>query len=196
MWDNKCIQNFKERRNLGPSSFQNYLLRYNYVCISCPAYNYMFNILSRIRASYKMGFGLGDWIYCTVYIHIFQDYRKYSAIVILHIFQLTVAHALGFSVFTSRILATDLSQSHCNVKSHVKSSCHSGIPFLPFLQFPIPKTRLDYSRLLFYTPTTVPLLLLKVKVTLRLAVYRQSVCLGVKPLETHDQTFFSPELLR
>jgi hypothetical protein len=30
----------------------------------------------------------------------------------------------------------------------------------------------------------------KVKVTLRLAVYRQSVHLGVKPLETHDQTFF------
>jgi hypothetical protein len=30
----------------------------------------------------------------------------------------------------------------------------------------------------------------KVKVTLRLAVYRQSVCLGIKPLETHDQKFF------
>jgi hypothetical protein len=32
----------------------------------------------------------------------------------------------------------------------------------------------------------------KVKVTLRLAVYRQSVRLGVKPLETHDQIFFFP----
>jgi hypothetical protein len=30
----------------------------------------------------------------------------------------------------------------------------------------------------------------KVKVTLRLAVYRQSVRLGVKPFEIHDQTFF------
>jgi hypothetical protein len=30
----------------------------------------------------------------------------------------------------------------------------------------------------------------KVKVTLWLAVYRQSVSLGVKPLETHDQNFF------
>jgi hypothetical protein len=30
----------------------------------------------------------------------------------------------------------------------------------------------------------------KVKVTLRLVVYRQSVRLGVKSLETHDQTFF------
>jgi hypothetical protein len=32
----------------------------------------------------------------------------------------------------------------------------------------------------------------KVRLTLRLAVYRQSVCLGVKPLETHDQRFFPP----
>jgi hypothetical protein len=31
----------------------------------------------------------------------------------------------------------------------------------------------------------------KVKVTLRLAVYRQSIHLGVKPLETHDQIFFN-----
>jgi hypothetical protein len=29
-------------------------------------------------------------------------------------------------------------------------------------------------------------------VTLRLAVYRQSVCFGVKPLETHDQRFSPP----
>jgi hypothetical protein len=35
----------------------------------------------------------------------------------------------------------------------------------------------------------------KVKVTLRLAVYRQSICPGVKPLETHDhQNFFYPQL--
>jgi hypothetical protein len=32
----------------------------------------------------------------------------------------------------------------------------------------------------------------KIKVTLRLAVYCQSVCLGIKPLETHNQRFFSP----
>jgi hypothetical protein len=36
-----------------------------------------------------------------------RDYRQYSAIAILHTFQFTVAHALGFSVFTSHILATD-----------------------------------------------------------------------------------------
>jgi hypothetical protein len=32
----------------------------------------------------------------------------------------------------------------------------------------------------------------KVKITLRLAVNRQSVCLGVKPLETYDQRFPPP----
>jgi hypothetical protein len=30
----------------------------------------------------------------------------------------------------------------------------------------------------------------KVKITLSLAAYRQSIRLGVKPLETHDQIFF------
>jgi hypothetical protein len=33
---------------------------------------------------------------------------NYSAIADLHTLQFTVTHALGFSVFTSRILATDL----------------------------------------------------------------------------------------
>jgi hypothetical protein len=35
-------------------------------------------------------------------------YRKYSAIANLHTLDITAAHALGFSVFTSRLLATDL----------------------------------------------------------------------------------------
>jgi hypothetical protein len=47
---------------------------------------------------------------------------NYSAIAILHTLQFTVTHALGFSVFTSRILATDLSQSHSNFNSHMESS--------------------------------------------------------------------------
>jgi hypothetical protein len=42
-------------------------------------------------------------------------------------------HALGFSVFASRILATDLEESHCNFKSHMEPSFHSLIPFLQFL---------------------------------------------------------------
>jgi hypothetical protein len=70
--------------------------------------------------TYKTGFGLDDWIYWTLYIHTTQDYRQYSAIADLHTLQFTVIHALGFSVFTSRILATDY-QSYCNFKSYVKS---------------------------------------------------------------------------
>jgi hypothetical protein len=66
---------------------------------------------------------------------------------------------------TSRILATDLSQSHCNFNSHMRSSWHRLIPFLLFLQLPIPKTRLSSIPLLFSTP-------LKVKVILRPAVSR------------------------
>jgi hypothetical protein len=58
---------------------------------------------------------------------------NYGTIAILHIFQSTVARTLEFSVFTSRVLATDLSQSHCNFKSQVKSSLHRLIiPCLPF----------------------------------------------------------------
>jgi hypothetical protein len=84
-----------------------------------------YNILSRfdgVRATYKTGFGLDDWIYCTLYIHTVRDYRQYSAIAILHAFQFTLTHALAFSLFNSRILATDLSQSHWHLKSHVKTS--------------------------------------------------------------------------
>jgi hypothetical protein len=99
--------------------------------------------------TYKKGLGLDDWIYCTLYIHTVWDYRRYSYSI--H-YQFTAAHALGFSVFTSRILATDLSQSHCNFKSHVKTSWHSLIPFLPLFcscQFRrLDATTLDYSRIL------------------------------------------------
>jgi hypothetical protein len=61
----------------------------------------------------------------TLYIHTTWDYMHYSAIAILHTLQFTVPHAVGFSAFTSHILATGLSQSHCNFKSHVKSPSHS-----------------------------------------------------------------------
>jgi hypothetical protein len=59
-------------------------------------------ILSRVGLIYKTGFGLHDWIYCTLYIHNsgLQDD--------LQTIQFTVEHALGYRVFTSRILATDL----------------------------------------------------------------------------------------
>jgi hypothetical protein len=58
---------------------------------------------------------------------------KYSAIAHLRTLHFTVTHALGFSVFTSRILPTDLSQSHCHFKSHTKCSCQSDF-FLAILK--------------------------------------------------------------
>jgi hypothetical protein len=70
----------------------------------------------------------------------------YSAIAILHTFQFTVTHALGFSIVTSRILATDLSQSHC-LRGTVW-------PFLNQLRLPSP----ELDPILF--PTTVPATLL------------------------------------
>jgi hypothetical protein len=55
---------------------------------------------------------------------------NYSTTAILHPLQFAVSHALGFSDFTSRILATGLWQSHCHFKSHMKHSFPSLIPFL------------------------------------------------------------------
>jgi hypothetical protein len=54
-----------------------------------------------------------------------HNYNQYSAIADIHAFRFTVAHALGFSVFTSRPLATDL-----NTES--SASNHYEV-FLPFL---------------------------------------------------------------
>jgi hypothetical protein len=63
-------------------------------------------ILSRVRVTYTTGFGLDAWIYYALYIHNLGlkaiEHYRYST----H-FQFTVTQALGFSVFTSRILATD-----------------------------------------------------------------------------------------
>jgi hypothetical protein len=76
-------------------------------------------------------------------------------------FQFTVTPILGFSVFTSRILATELQQFHCHFKSHMECSCHSLIPFLPFLlnHLRLPSSELDPvpnpSRLLHFTTTVL-----------------------------------------
>jgi hypothetical protein len=50
------------------------------------------------------------------------------------------------SVFTSRILATDYSQFHCNYTSHMQSSFHSLTPFLPlFCQLADSKDSTQFS---------------------------------------------------
>jgi hypothetical protein len=74
-------------------------------------------------------FGLDHWIYWHL-LHTSRNYRQYSAIADLHTSQFTVTQERGFSVFTSRILATDLSQSHCHFTSHMKTSSHRLILLL------------------------------------------------------------------
>jgi hypothetical protein len=52
---------------------------------------------------------------------------QYSAIADLHTFQFTVAHTLGFSVSTSRLLATDLraeTSTQITTVLHIESICH------------------------------------------------------------------------
>jgi hypothetical protein len=53
--------------------------------------------------SYKTGFGFIDTLFTQL-----GTTGNYSVIPDLHTLQFTVTHALGFSVFTSHILATDL----------------------------------------------------------------------------------------
>jgi hypothetical protein len=74
-----------------------------------------------------MGFGLDD---PTLFIHN-SGLQVITALSLIYILQFTVTYALGFSAFTSRILATDLSQSYYHLKSHMKYYFHSLILFLP-----------------------------------------------------------------
>jgi hypothetical protein len=90
-----------------------------------------------------------DWVIGFIVPYTFAqlgDCRHYSAVPILHTFQFTVTRALVFSVFTSHMLATDLSQSQCNFKLHIKPSCHYSAPANSE-----DSSTLDYSRLLSTT---------------------------------------------
>jgi hypothetical protein len=80
----------------------------------------------------------------------------------LQTFQLTITHSLGFSVFTSHILATDLSESHCNFKSHLKFSLHRLISFVSFLlnhRLPSPELDPILSTTVVFSSTVLLLLL-------------------------------------
>jgi hypothetical protein len=58
-----------------------------------------------VRVTTITGSSSDDWIYWQLGYTLLIT-LKYSAIADLHDFQFTVAHALGSSVFTSRVLAT------------------------------------------------------------------------------------------
>jgi hypothetical protein len=138
-----------------------------------------------------------DWIYQQLgYTHSLNYtliHRQYSAIADLQTLQFTVARALGFSVSTSRLLATDL---HKETVTSVTTSITSKIFQLHF-QYRCTVAHINTSIhtlhlhrqtsciILFgasglHLETSKTELLVKVKVTLRLTV-SQSVSLGVEP---------------
>jgi hypothetical protein len=136
----------------------------------------------------------------------------YSATANLHNSQITTAPNKSFPacyVFTFRSLATapnsgDSSASRAQVLSSptLVQNCLPAVSSteLDLHLFSASLAELNcpqHSTLSLNHLCTKVKVKVKVEVTLRLAVYRQSVRLGVKPLETHGQTFFfSTELLR
>jgi hypothetical protein len=90
--------------------------RGTYLCIVCVYYCSCIycHVLQGVR---DLETGLNDLIYWHL-IHTTRSYKCYSALANLHTLQFTVTHTLAFSVFTSRILATDLQQSHCHCSTH------------------------------------------------------------------------------
>jgi hypothetical protein len=82
-------------------------------------------------SDYKLVFGFVNRFIDTLYIHIVRNYRYHNSTEILHTFQFAVAHALGFIVFTSRVLATDFSQCYCNFTSELKPTLYHLMHFLP-----------------------------------------------------------------
>jgi hypothetical protein len=106
-------------------------LKAQYFHIRWPNEKYWVKYCHAWRCDLQDGFWTGLLNLLTPYSHTTRDYRQYSAMAILHTLQFIVAHELDFSVFTSRILATDLQQSHCHFRSHMKSSLLNLILFLP-----------------------------------------------------------------
>jgi hypothetical protein len=79
---------------------------------------------------------------------------NYSVTADPHILQFTVTHALGFSVFTSRILVTDFITVSLSLHIRHEVFLLQSKSFLALiLQLPIPKTRLNSIPLL---PSSYP----------------------------------------
>jgi hypothetical protein len=74
------------------------------LCSSCLTFCIL---LSHVGVTYKTASGLHDWIYC-IYTFTTRNYRQLALSLVYTLYSSLFTHALGFSVFTSRILATDL----------------------------------------------------------------------------------------
>jgi hypothetical protein len=88
-----------------------------------------------VQVTRMMGSSSDDWIYWHFQLQpllIAFTYRQYGAIADLHHLQYTVAHALGFFLFTSRLLAMDLNTetttvSHSKYYTCVRPSNHTSV---------------------------------------------------------------------
>jgi hypothetical protein len=99
---------------------------YLQICIFIVTY-----ILSRVwgvHMTIMTGSSSDDWILLAVWLQPLVITLTYSAITIPHTLQSTVAHALGFSVSTSGLLATGLN-TETNTSNHYEV-------FLSLLQSP------------------------------------------------------------
>jgi hypothetical protein len=82
-----------------------------------------------VHATNKMGSSWDDWIFTSWVTHsllVTLTHRQYSAIADIHTFQFTVAHAIGFSPSTSRILATNFDTQTTTVSN---SKCYTYIRY-------------------------------------------------------------------
>jgi hypothetical protein len=76
-----------------------------------------------------------DWILLVLLLHVPLITVNYNLIAILHNLYFTVAHALGLSVSTSRLLANDLNtgtstSNHCEESSSLLQSPFNADPIL------------------------------------------------------------------
>jgi hypothetical protein len=114
-----CALNFQNVHYLPlpgylPETFANLTLRHRF-------------ILSRFRGVTIDRVWTGYWVYLPL-IHPHSELQVFTALSLIYTLQFTVTHTLGFSVFTSRILATDFNTVNISVLlnytlqiSHVKS---------------------------------------------------------------------------
>jgi hypothetical protein len=73
-----------------------------------PSHEHIVKCISNCRR------GLESWIDLLTPYTTTRTYKQHSTIAHLCNLQFTVTHTLGFSVFTSRILVTELKQTHCD----------------------------------------------------------------------------------
>jgi hypothetical protein len=71
-----------------------------------------------VRATKMTGSNSDNWIYWHFGYTLSLNHSQYSDITDLHTLQFTVAHALGVSIFTNGLLATDLNTETSNLNHY------------------------------------------------------------------------------